>query len=172
MRLLIATLCFLTFCFAKADTMDHYMNIFNQIPQMEMKADPQSQAWARSAKSVLTVTNEAIAETLLQANELATTQGKSLFCLPEGVSLNATTLHDIILRAWHDNSSQQSDKDRMSVSQMAWLGVVKAFPCQQTAQQMVSPFTRQGQGTQAMQHANGTPENQPQDKLPALVPTT
>ncbi len=33
-----------------ADTIDHFINIANNIPQMEMKADPQSQAWARSAR--------------------------------------------------------------------------------------------------------------------------
>ena len=156
MRLPIYIICLLSSVFAKADTMDHYMNIFNQIPQMEMKADPQSQAWARSARSVLAVTNEAIVETLLQANELAKIQGQSLFCLTPGMSLNATTLHEIILRTYKDISSQQSDKDRMSVSQIAWLGVVKSYPCQQqaAAQPMNPSFTPQGAATQPMQHAN------------------
>jgi len=86
-----------SFCLnLNADTMDHYMNIANQIPQMLMKADQPSQVWARSARSVLEVTHETIAETLIQANELAKTQGKELFCLPPGVQLNAALLDEII----------------------------------------------------------------------------
>ena len=130
MRFLISTLLLLLSFVAQADTMDHYMNISNQIPQMEMKADPQAQAWARSARSVLIITNESIAETLSQANELAKTQGKALFCLPPGVSLDAATLNGIIMQTYRDISSQQSDKDKMTVSQIAWLGVNKRFPCE------------------------------------------
>lgn len=116
----------------QADTMDHYMELSNSIPQMEMKADSQSQAWARSARNVLIIANESIAETLLQANELAKTQGKPLFCLPPGVTLNAVTLKGIILETFREISSQQSDKDKMTVSQVAWLGVTKKYPCHAT----------------------------------------
>ncbi|KTC78186.1 hypothetical protein [Legionella brunensis] len=115
---------------AHADTMDHYMNISNSIPQMEMKADPQAQAWARSARNVLVITDESIAETLMQANELAKGQGQPLFCLPQGATLNAITLNGIILETYRNISSQQSDKDKMTVSQVAWLGVTKKYPCQ------------------------------------------
>ena len=62
-----------------ADTIDHFMNIVNNIPQMEMKADPQSQAWARSARTVLILTSESIAETLVLSNESAKQQGTPLF---------------------------------------------------------------------------------------------
>ncbi|CEK09580.1 hypothetical protein [Legionella hackeliae] len=130
MRALIL-LSFLLCAFgSQADTMDHYMNISNSIPQMEMKADPQAQAWARSARNVLIITDESIAETLLQANELAKSQGKSLFCLPPGTALNAITLNGIILETYRTISSQQSDKDKMTVSQVAWLGVTKKYPCE------------------------------------------
>lgn len=133
-----------------ADTMDHYMGIANQIPQMEMKADARAQAWARSAKSVLMVTNESIAETLLQANELAKNQGKALFCLPQNTPLNAATLSTIILQTYRSLSSQQSDKDKMTVSQIAWLGVTQTYPCTNTASNNSPPST----GYQAMQHLN------------------
>lgn len=113
----------------QADTIDHYVNIANTIPQMEMKADPQAQAWARSARNVLNITSETVAETLIQANELAKTRGRPLFCLPTGVSLNAVTLNGIIMQTYNEISSQQSDKDKMTVSQVAWLGVAKAYPC-------------------------------------------
>lgn len=127
--LIIPFLLLYSFC-TQADTMEHYMNISNSIPQMEMKADPQAQAWARSARNVLIITDESIAETLTQANELAKAQGKPLFCLPQGTTLNAITLNGIILQTYREISSQQSDKDKMTVSQVAWLGVTKKYPCQ------------------------------------------
>lgn len=130
MRFLLYSLILLTSCAVQADTIDNYMSISNNIPQMEMKADPQSQAWARSARNVLTITSETVAETLLQANELAKTQGAPLFCLPPGKELNSVVLNGIILQTYNEISSQQSDKDKMTVSQVAWLGVTKAFPCQ------------------------------------------
>ncbi len=119
--------------FLQADTIDNYMSIASNIPQMEMKADQQSQTWARSARNVLTITDETIAETLIQANELAKSQGKPLFCLPANTSLDAATLNSVIQQTYKEISSQQSDKDKMTVSQIAWLGVVKKFPCQQEA---------------------------------------
>ena len=49
---------------------------------MEIKADEQSQAWARSARHVLNITNESIAETLIALNEQATKQGRQTgFCV-------------------------------------------------------------------------------------------
>lgn len=114
-----------------ADTINNYMNIANNIPQMEMKADPQAQAWARSARNVLSITSESIAETLLQVNEEATQQGKALFCLPQGVQLNAVIMNGLIQQTYKDMSSQQSDKNNMSVSQVALLAVKKQYPCTQ-----------------------------------------
>lgn len=112
-----------------ADTIDNYMNIANNIPQMEIKADPQAQAWARSARHVITITCESIAETLIQANEVAKNQGKPIFCLPPATQLNPITLNDIIQQTYKELSSQQSDKNKMTVSQIAWLGINKKYPC-------------------------------------------
>ncbi|RUR18166.1 phosphatase [Legionella sp. km535] len=114
-----------------ADTINNYMSIANNIPQMEIKADPQAQAWARSARHVLNITCESIAETLIQANETAKTQGKPIFCLPPGKQLNSITMNELIQQTYKEISSQRSDKDTMTVSQIALLGVSKQFPCQQ-----------------------------------------
>lgn len=116
-----------------ADTINNYMNIANNIPKMEIKADPQAQAWARSARHVLSITCESIAETLIQANETAISQGKPLFCLPVGTQLNSITLNELIQQTYKEMASQSSDKDTMTVSQIALLGVSKKYPCQQNA---------------------------------------
>lgn len=130
MRILIIIFMFFSNCL-KADTIKNYMNIANNIPQMEIKADPQAQAWARSARHVLTITCESIAETMLQANDIAKNQGNPIFCLPPNAALNALTVCELIQQTYKEISSQQSDKDAMTVSQVAWLGASKQYPCQQ-----------------------------------------
>jgi len=133
MKKILTIFLLMVSCATQADTMAHYVAVTNQLPQMEMKADPKSQSWARSARSILTLTNESIAETLMQANELASTQGSPLFCLPPSISLNSITLKGIILKTYNEISSQQSDKANMTVSQVAALGVMKTYPCQASA---------------------------------------
>jgi hypothetical protein len=123
-------LLFMVSASAYADTIDHFMNIANNIPQMEMKADQQSQAWARSARTVLVLTSESIAETLMLSNETAKEQGAPFFCIPPNVQLSGTILNDLIQQTYKEISSQQSDKDKMTVSQVALLGLKKQYPCQ------------------------------------------
>lgn len=126
-RLLIS---FLLLCnYAQADTIKNYMNIANNIPQMEVKADQQAQAWARSAHHVLTITCESIGETIMQANEIATRQGTPIFCLPSGTQVTAEQWNNLIQQTYKDLSSQQSDKDSMTVSQIALIGITKQYPC-------------------------------------------
>lgn len=126
----IFLICFFFVCHVvHADTIKSYMNIANNIPQMEIKADPQAQAWARSARNVLAITCESIGETMLHANEIAQRQGSPLFCLPLGVQLDSVKLNELIQQTYKEISSQQSDKDSMTVSQVAWLGVTKQYPC-------------------------------------------
>ncbi len=112
-----------------ADTIDHFINIANNIPQMEMKADSESQAWARSARNILNLTSESIAETLLLANAHASRTGAPLFCPPPNTEITAQAMNELIQKTYQDIKSQQSDKDRMSVSQVALIGLGKAYPC-------------------------------------------
>lgn len=117
--------------YVHADTIDHYMNIANNIPQMEMKADQQSQTWARSARNILILTSESIAETLMLANKTAAEQNTPLFCIPATTQLTATALNELIQQTYRDMSSQQGDRDKMTVSQVALVGLRKQYPCQQ-----------------------------------------
>ncbi len=125
-----------------ADTIDHYMNIVSNIPQMEMKADPESQAWARSARNILILTSESIAESLMLANENAQRAGRPLFCLPPSTQLSAEDLNNLIQQTYRDISSQDSDKNKMTVSQVALLGVSKQYPCQSSQNAKVEQFNQ------------------------------
>lgn len=142
---LITTLLFLVSINAYSDTIDHFMNIVNNIPQMEMKADSQSQAWARSAHNILALTSESISESLVLANDSATRAGKPLFCLPVNTQLTAELVNNLIQQTYRDISSQDSDKNKMTVSQVALLGISKRYPCQAQTPQMA-------QFNQALQH--------------------
>ncbi|RUR08365.1 phosphatase [Legionella sp. km772] len=141
---LLAMACLLACGSSYADTIDNYMKIATNIPIMEMKADAQAQAWARSARHVLTITCESIGETLVQANEAARQQGRPLFCLANGAQLNSVIMNDLIQQTYKEISSQQSDKDKMTVSQIALLGVSKRYPCKK-AKEMAQLKTLMGQ---------------------------
>ena len=114
---------------ANADTIDHYMHIHRSIPTMEMKADPEAQAWARSARNVLTITTETLAETLLEANRLAQSKSAPLFCLPPQVTLDAITMKTLIAETYSKIPGPPDKKDKMTVSQIAWLAVTERYPC-------------------------------------------
>jgi len=130
MRVVIFCLFFICHS-AFADTMLHFMNIANQIPKMEMKADPQAQAWARSARNVLIITCESIAETIIEANDYAKKQGTPLFCMHDNNSLSATVLNELIQKTYKELAVPQKQKDSMTVSQLAWVAMQKNYPCKQ-----------------------------------------
>lgn len=126
---IIGVLCLIFSHVSPADTIGRYMNIANNIPKMEMKADRQAHIWARSARTVLSLTSESIAETLILANASAAEHGSPLFCLPLEVSLNAMMLNELIQETYREISSQSSDKNNLTVSNVAWIGVTHKYPC-------------------------------------------
>lgn len=128
MKRLMIILCMLI-SNAHGDTINHYINIANNIPQMEMKADPEAQAWARSARNILNLTSESIIESLNLANINASRAGAPLFCPPRQLELTASQMNELIQKTYREISSRQSDKDRMTVSQVALIGLNKQFPC-------------------------------------------
>lgn len=120
---------------ANADTMDHYIGIVSKIPKMEIKADGQAQVWAKSARNVVLLTCESVAESLAIANDVASKESRPLFCLPSTVALNGIMLHDLLEQTYHNMSSQEKDKSKMTVSEVALLGLTQAYPCSKTLQQ-------------------------------------
>ena len=118
----------------QADTIEHYMNIVTNLPQMEMKADSDSQAWARSARNILMLTSETIAESLILANMEAAKQGTPLFCLPLEKKLSNGEINEIIKNAYNTiPSTQGNDRNNMTVSQVALIGIQKNYPCKKNA---------------------------------------
>lgn len=141
MRTLALFVLFLNISSLFADNINRYMNIVRSIPLMEMKADEPSQSWARSARTILTLTSESIAESLILANQTASEAGKPFFCIPTSVNLNGETLNQMIQETYQEISSKASDKDGMTVSQIAMMGLQKHYPCQQPNQGLFSQNT-------------------------------
>lgn len=125
-----------------ADTMDHYMGIVNNIPKMEIKADGQAQIWAKSARNVVLLTCESVAESLTIANIAASRKNAPLFCLPPNVVLTGETLQNLLQQTYSEISSQEGDKSKMTVSEVALLAVSKTYPCTQTQTQANLPLIR------------------------------
>ena len=147
--LLFSTLALLIAETGWSDTIVNYQHIRQSIPKMEIKADEQSQAWARSARHVLTITNESIAETLVALNEQATKQGKPFFCIPKNQQLNADSLSVLIEEASR-NINQQQAGNQMTVSQIALNAVIQKYPCNVKSQDAYSSLSNTHS---AMQHA-------------------
>ena len=114
---------------AFADTIDNYVSIANHITSMEMKADRDAQTWARSARNVLAITNESIAETLIEANRIATNDGHPIFCLAKDATLDASIIKSLLEKALKTNPELQNDKTRPTISVVATNAVRDAFPC-------------------------------------------
>ena len=151
--------CLIFSTISHADTIGRYMNIANNIPKMEMKADRQAHIWARSARTVLSLTSESIAETLILANATAAEHGAPLFCLPAEVSLNAMMLNELIQETYREISSQSSDKNNLTVSNVAWIGVTHKYPCNNNddvpAKAPANPSHARKPTTTSMGHMDG-----------------
>lgn len=111
----------------QADTIEHYMNIANNIPRMEMKADSESQAWARSARNVLLLTCDSIADTLLLANNAAKQKGSAIFCMPNNGKIDPSFLNELIQTTYRELND--INKNNKTVSEIALLGINKTYPC-------------------------------------------
>lgn len=113
-----------------ADTIERYMDVVDSIPKMEMKADPDAQIWVRSARNILNLTCESIAETLMAANKAATERGKPLFCLhAKKEGLDPGFLNTLIQKTYHGLSKPKEMKDIMTVSEVALIGLMQSYPC-------------------------------------------
>lgn len=112
-----------------ADTIGNYMHIRNQLPQMAVKAEPQAQAWVRSARNILATTDETILETIVIMNQMMGKGGKKMFCIPQGTQINAKHMDEIIEKAYVQLPEPESEKNKRSLSEVAILGMIDTYPC-------------------------------------------
>lgn len=125
-----------------ADTLGKYAAIAKNIPSMELKADAQSQAWARSARSVLSVTDEAIAQSVVAMNIIALKNGKPLICAPADVKINTEMVHTLLTKRI---ANMQLDDTNKNISSVVVTILTEQYPCNQTAQRQLNlpPITIQ-----------------------------
>jgi hypothetical protein len=113
------------------DNIENYMNIATQIPQMQLKADPKAQSWAKSAQNVLLVSSESIAESIRFMNQKASDKGIPFFCSPPGEDISPALVDAVIQQTYKELSSQSSQVLNMTVSEVALIGLQKKYPCKQ-----------------------------------------
>ena len=127
-----------------ADTIAHYMEIANNIPRMEMKADEQAQTWARSARNVILLSCESIWESLNIANQTQAKNGTPLFCVSNPAMINAESVADLIQYTYENLNGQE--KENLTVAQVALMGFQKRYPCAPSTNNQQS-VTIQARGT-------------------------
>ena len=112
-----------------ADTITNYITIVGNIPQMELKPDPQSQAWANSARQIIAATDETIAQTLIVMNAMSTKQGKPIFCIPNQTIITPAIMDDTIKKTYTYLTQSGTNTKEMPLSEVAMLGIIKLYPC-------------------------------------------
>jgi hypothetical protein len=140
-----------------ADSIAHFMGISQNIPRMEMKADSNSQAWARSARNILLLTGESIWESLKIANQNAAQLGNPLFCVPAEQNMTAEKMYDLIQGTYQKLNLSVEDQNQMTVAQVALRGLEDLYPCQaRTSRSPQITIHQKGEGVaQKMLHVSG-----------------
>lgn len=128
---------------AYADTIINYMTIANNIPVMAIKPDDQSQAWVRSAQRILSSTDETLSQTVVAMNTIAAKQGHPVFCFPQGILFDSSTVHDIILKTYAELvKTQGAAVSGMNISDILMLGMVSRYSCSATPASAPSPVAQ------------------------------
>lgn len=110
----------------QADTIAKYANIAKSIPAAKLKADQKAQTWARSARSILDVTEESIAQTIQAMQQLAAKQGKPLFCLKNDADINTAQIHQILESKIQSLAAADANK---TISEVVIEALASNYPC-------------------------------------------
>ena len=113
-----------------ADTIEKYVGIAKSIPQSRLKADPKAQAWAHSARTVLDVTEETLAQTIVSMQALSLKQNSPIFCLPNGKSIDTGLVHQILEQSVARLASTDFNK---TISEVVVENLASAYPCNSAA---------------------------------------
>lgn len=114
-----------------ADTLASYMDIEKQIPQMQLKADPKAHAWARSAKKIILMHDDAVCDSVNEMNLLAEAKGEAIFCMPNGEKVSSSQLHELILA--YSNKVPEGERKDISVAKVAILALKDRYSCGQSS---------------------------------------
>lgn len=115
---------------ASADTIGNYMTVVNNIPKTAMQPTDEAQAWVRSARSILSSTNETMAQTIVSMNRIAAKQGRPIFCFPPGTPFDASTVDDLIQKTYTNLQRTQGDVPPATpVSDVLMMGMLTTYGC-------------------------------------------
>lgn len=129
-----------TIASAQADTIGNYMTIVNNIPEMSVKPDEQSQAWVRSARSMIGLADQTMAQTILSMNAVAAKQGSPIYCFPANFNLDAAAVDDIIQKTYGEWVKSQQASPSMPASDVLLAGMAQyACSSSQTTAAAFSP---------------------------------
>ncbi len=123
----------LTLCFAltaNADTIGRYAGIVKSIPETTLKADPKSQAWAHSARTILAVAEESIAETIFSLQSITNKMNRPLFCLPQGQAIDTALVHQLLAQIIQQLTPADENKN---LSDVVVTNIMSKYPCQEAA---------------------------------------
>lgn len=111
---------------ANADTIGRYAEIIKSIPEATLKADPKSQAWAHSARTILAVAEESITETIISMHTLTTQKNMPLFCLPQGQNITNDLIHKVLEQSATNLSKNEAQKN---LSEVVIEKLTTNYPC-------------------------------------------
>lgn len=111
---------------ANADTIGRYAEIIKSIPEATLKADPKSQAWAHSARTILAVAEESITETIVSMHTLTTQKNMPLFCLPQGQNITSDLIHKVLEQSATNLSKNEAQKN---LSEVVIEKLTTNYPC-------------------------------------------
>lgn len=126
MKKLILTILLACITNSYADTLGKYASIANGIPPMQLKADEKSQAWARSAISILAVTDETIAQTILAMNELAKKSDQPIICPSASTGIDGDTIHALLKEIMLKMNTEDAQRN---ISEVVAKQLAVKYPC-------------------------------------------
>lgn len=139
MKRILFSILFLTISLSTvtfADTIGRYAGIAKSIPEASLKADPKSQAWAHSARTILNVAEESIAESIAAVQTAANQLNRPIFCLPKDQSINTELIHQIL----EQKVSQLKEADATkNLSDVVVASLTEKYPCQSINQAQAGP---------------------------------
>lgn len=111
---------------SNADTIGRYAEILKSIPEASLKADPKSQAWAHSARTILAVAEESITETIASIQKITDKQNTPLFCLPNNEEIGLDIVHKTLEK---NVENLKRNNESKTLSEVVITDLIAHYPC-------------------------------------------